>query len=200
MASYSSDSVLVAEGAVLTAPTGTTIPSISTVAWNTFGSWTGWTMLGYTTEPTQLTYSYDLFEGDVQQSLAPIIQRKTNERTVITSALAQFEGALLALVLSGTNTITAAGSGVKPNERIVTGGDPALTERMFAIEGWRQVAGVKQPVRVFVYRATITANGAIPFDKNAITAIPFTVNALGDPSKAIGQNLMEIHIATGAAL
>ncbi len=200
MASYTSDSVLVAEAAILCAPTGTSLPSISTVAWNTFGSWTGWTMLGYTTQPTTFAYNYETFQVDVQQSLAPIKQRKTGESATISSALAQFEGALLALVLGGSNSDTAAGSGVKPNSRVTTGGDPALTERMYAIEGWREVSGVKQPVRIFVYRATITANGDIPFDKNAVTAIPFTINALADPTKAIGAQLLEVQIATGAAL
>lgn len=200
MASYSSDSVLVAEAAILYAPTGTSLPSISTVAWNTFGSWTGFTMLGYTTEPTRLSYTYETFSVDVQQSLAPIKQSKTSESVVISSALAQFEGALLALVLGGTNVDTAAGSGVKPNQRVTTGGDSALVDRIFAIEGYRLVSGVKQPVRVFVYRATITASGDIPFDKAAVTAVPITITGLGDSTKAAGANLLEIQIATGAAL
>ncbi len=199
MASYTSDSVLVAEAAILYAPTGTSLPDETSVAWNTFGSWTGWTMLGYTTQPTTLTYNYDLFQVDVQQSLAPIKQRKTNESVVIGSALAQFEGALLALVLGGSNSDTAAGVGQKAFSRVVAGGDPAMTERMFAIEGWREVSGVKQPVRVFIYRGTISANGDIPFDKNAVTAIPITITGLGDSTKSAGQNLLEIQIVTAAA-
>lgn len=199
MASYTSDSVLVAEAAILYAPTGTTLPDETSVAWNTFGSWTGWTMLGYTTAPTTFNYSYGTFQVDVQQSLAPIKQRKTNEAVAIGTSLAQFEGALVALVLGGTNSDTAAGASQKAFSRVVTGGDPSLTERMFAIEGWREVAGVKQPVRIFVYRGTITASGDIPFDKNAVTAIPITINALGDTTKAVGQNLLEIQIVTAAA-
>jgi hypothetical protein len=200
MASYTSDSVLVAEAAILYAPTGTALPDETSVAWNTFGSWTGWTMLGYTTQPTTFTYAYDTLQVDVQQSLAPIKQRKINESVVLASALAQFEGALLALVLSGTNVTTAAGAGQKGFDRVTTGGDPALTERMFAIEGWRQdSAGTKQPVRCFIYRGTITANGAVPFNKSAVTEIPITITGLGDSTKAIGANLLEWQIVTAPA-
>lgn len=200
MASYTSDSVLVAEAAILYAPTGTALPDETSVAWNTFGSWTGWAMLGYTSAPTTFTYNYETFSVDVQQSLAPIKQRKTSESVVIASSLAQFEGPLIALALSGTNASTAAGASQKAFDRITTGGDPALTERMFAIEGWRQDSvGTKQPVRVFVYRGTITANGGIPFDKNAVTAIPISITGLGDSTKAIGANLLEIHIVTAPA-
>jgi hypothetical protein len=200
MASYSSDSVLVAEAAVLYAPLNTALPDETTVAWNTFAGWTGWTMLGYTTQASTFSYSYDVFEVDVQQSLAPIKRRKTSETATISTALAQFEGEILALVLSGTNTNTAAGASQKGWSRVVTGGDPALDEYMFALEGWREDSGGnKQPVRIFVYRGTITVNGDIPFDKNAVTSVPVTINALADAGKSVGAQLMEIHIVTAPA-
>jgi hypothetical protein len=199
MASYTSSSVLVAEAAVLYAPTGTGLPDETDVAWNTFGSWTGWTMLGYTTTATTLNYSYETFEVDVQQSLAPILQRKINERANISGSLAQFEGAILAVLLQGTNTTTAAGASQKGWDRVVTGGDPSLTERMFALEGWKLVAGVRQPVRVFLYRGTITMNGDVPWDKAAVTALPFQITGLGDTTKSVGSNLMEMHIINAAA-
>lgn len=200
MASYTSDSVLVAEAAVLYAPMATALPDETSVAWNTFGSWTGWTMLGYTTQASTFSYSYDVFEVDVQQSLAPIKRRKTGEAVAISTALAQFEGALLALALSGTNATVAAGAGQKGWDRVIMGGDPALDEYMFALEGWREdAAGAKQPVRVFMHRGTITVNGEIPFDKNAVTAIPITINGLADSTKAVGAQLLEIHVVTAAA-
>lgn len=198
MASYQSDSVLVAEAAVLFAPANTALPSIQTVPWNTFGSWTGWTMLGYTSAPTSLNYAYDLFQVDVQQSLAPIKSRKTSETVTIKSTLAQFEGPLLALALQGTNTTTAPGVGVKGLDDVVSGGDPSLTERMFALEGWRENAagGGKMPVRVFVYRSVISADGDIVWDKAALTGIPITVTAMGDPTKSQGANLLKIQVVT----
>lgn len=200
MTTYTSDSVLVAEAAVLYAPLATALPDETSVAWNTFAGWTGWTMLGYTTVATEFSYSYDVFEVDVQQSLAPIKRRKISEVGSISTSLAQFEGALLALVLSGTNTTVAAGASQKAWDRVVFGGDPALDEYMFAIEGWREdSAGTKQPVRIFGYRGTITANGGIPFDKNAVTAIPIAINLLADSSKAVGAQLGEIHVITAPA-
>lgn len=200
MATYSSTKIMTAEAALLYAPLDTALPDETTVAWNTFGSWTGWTMMGYTTQPAAINYTYDVFEVDVQQSLAPVRRRKTNERVQISSALAQLEGAILAVIYSGTNTTTAAGASQKGWDRVQFGGDPALDEYMFALEGWLEdTAGTKQPVRYFVYRATITQNGDISFDKNNVAAVPIQVAGLSDSSKATGVNLAEIHIVTAPA-
>ncbi len=200
MASYSSTKIMTAEAALLFAPLNTALPDETSVAWNTFGSWTGWTMMGYTTQPASISYTYDVFEVDVQQSLAPVKRRKTNERIQITSALAQLEGALLAVVYSGTNTTTAAGASQKGWDRVQFGGDPALDEYMFALEGWLEDSvGTKQPVRYFLYKATITQNGDLTFDKNNVAALPIQVAALGDPAKSAGVNLAEIHIVTAPA-
>jgi hypothetical protein len=200
MASYSSSSVLVAEAAVLTAPLGTALPDETSVAWNTFGSWTGWTMLGYTNQPTAINYSYDLFQVDVQQSLSPIKSRKTNERVTFKTSLAQFEGALLAIALQGSNSDTAAGASQKAFSEVVMGGDPAMTERMFALEGWREdSAGTKQPVRVFAYRTIVSADGDIVWDKAAVTGIPITATGMADTTKSIGQQLLKIHVITAPA-
>ena len=205
MPAYSADDVIVSEASVLYAPTGTTIPDETSVAWydngGTFSNWTGWTLLGYTTTPTTLGYSYDLFEVDVQQSTVPIKRRKTSESLVIGTTLAQFDGDILALVLGGTNTDTAAGASQKAFSQVVAGGDTNLSEYMFAIEGYRpsNSTGTKQPVRVFVYKATINVNGDIPFDKAGTTQIPVQINALADTSKAIGQQLVRIDIVTDDA-
>ena len=115
----------------------------------------------------------------------------------IKTVLAQFEGPLLALALQGTNTTTAPGVSVKGFDEVVSGGDPSITERMFALEGWRQdTAGNKQPVRVFVYRSVVSADGDIAWDKAAVTGIPITVTAMGDATKSIGQNLLKVQIVT----
>jgi len=195
MASYSSTKIMTAEAALLYAPLGTSLPDETSVAWNTFGSWTGWTLMGYTTQPSNISYTYDQFEVDVQQSLAPVKRRKTTERTTITTALAQLEGSLLALVLSGTNTTTAAGASQKGWDRVVYGGDPALNEYMFALEGWLEDSGGdKQPVRYFLYKATITQNGEMVFDKNNVAALPIQIAALNDTTKSVGQQMGEVHI------
>lgn len=200
MASYSSSKIMTAEAAVLYAPLATALPDETTVAWNTFAGWTGWTMMGYTTQPAAINYTYDVFEVDVQQSLAPVRRRKTNERVQITTALAQLEGANLALVYSGTLTSTGAGAGQKAWDRIQFGGDPALDEYMVALEGWLEdTNGDKQPVRYFLYVATITQNGDWVFDKNNVAALPIQIAALGDSSKAAGVNLAEIHVVTAPA-
>lgn len=192
MPSFSADDVLVSEANVLYAPLSTAIPDETSVAYGAY-PWAGWTLLGYTTTPTTFSYAYDVFSAEVQQVTTPIKQRKTTETLTIGTTLAQFDGDILALVLSGTNVVTPAGAGQKEFSRVVAGGDTNLSEYMFGVEGYRiDDAGNKQPVRVIVYKATITASGDIPFDKAGVTGIPVTITALGDPAKSAGQNLVEI--------
>lgn len=192
MPNFSSDDVLVSEANVLFAPLSTAIPDETTIAYGAY-PWAGWTLLGYTSAPATFSYGYDVFSADVQQLTTPIKQRKTTETLTIGTTLAQFDGDILALVLSGTNVVTPAGAGQKGFSRVTAGGDTNLAEWMFGIEGYRiDVAGNKQPVRVIVYKATITASGDIPFDKAAITGIPITITALGDPTKAVGASLVEV--------
>lgn len=192
--------VLVAEARVLYAAVGTTLPDETSVDYADYASWTSFTELGYTTTPTSFTYSYDEFGVDVQQSTVPIKRRKTAENLSISCTLAEFSGANLAFVMDGTNVTTAAGASQKGFDQITTGGDTNLPEWLFAFEGYRpDSAGTKQPVRIFVHKATVTVNGDIPFDKGGVTQLPITINALADGSKAVGAQLLEVHIVTAPA-
>jgi hypothetical protein len=202
MPAFSSDDVLVSYANVLYSPVGTALPDETTVAWNAdsgaYTSWTGWTLLGYTSAPTTFTYAYEVFEVSVEQVAAPIKRSKTNETLTISTSLAQFDADILALVLDGTATPTAAGASQKAYDKVVAGGDTELNEYQFAFEGYRvDDAGTKQPVRLFVYRATLTQNGDTAFDKGGVTSIPIQIQALGDSTKSAGQNLVEIHVVTG---
>lgn len=201
MPSFTADDVLVAEGRLLYSPVGTALPDETGVAYDTYASWpSGWEMLGYTTTPLTFTYGYDVFSVEVQQSASPLRQSKTTETLTMGTTLAQFDGDILALVLSGTNTDTAAGASQKAFSKVQAGGSTLLNEYQFAIESYRPDAnGDKQPIRVFVFKATITASGDIPFDKAAVTGIPVTISALADSSKTVGQQLIEIHIVTAPA-
>jgi hypothetical protein len=197
---FSSIDVLVTAANILYAPLATALPDETTVVWNDFDAWTGWTHVGYTATPAQIGYTYDVFELSVEQSTAPIIQRKTNERATIDVALSQFDGPNLALLTDGTATITAAGASQKAFTKVVTGGATALDEYMFALEGLRPAAnGSNQPVRIFFYRASIRLNGSIEFAKGAGTSLPAQITALLDSSKSAGAQLMEIHVVTAPA-
>lgn len=201
MPSFTANDVLVSEGRLLYSPYGTALPDETSVAYDTYASWpSGWTLLGYTTTPITFTYGYDVFNVEVQQSASPIRQSKTTETLTMGTTLAQFDGDILALVLSGTNADVAAGASQKAWSRVLAGGSTLLNEYQFAIESYRpDVNGTKQPIRVFVYKATITASGDIPFDKAATTGIPVTISALADSAKAVGSQLVEIHIVTAPA-
>lgn len=204
MATFSSNGVLISDARLLYSPTGTALPDETTVVWNdstgAYTNWTSWTLLGYTTEPTVISYTYDVFEVDVQQSASPIKRSKTDESVTAATTLAQFEGPILELLLGGTNTTTAAGAAQKGFDSVVAGGDTSLSEYQFGIEGYRlDSANTKQPVRVFIYRGTIRQNGDIPFDKAGVTGMPIIVEGLADTSKATGAQLLNIQIVTSPA-
>ena len=197
---FNASDILVTAANLLYAPLLTAIPDETTVAWNDFDAWTGWTHLGYTASPTTINYNYGVFALPVEQSTSPVIQRKTDEQATIDMALSQFSAENFALLTDGTITTTAAGVGQKAFKKIVTGGAPNLLEYMLALEGYRPAAkGTPQPVRIFFYRATIRQNGAITFNKGGVTTLPAQASALLDSTKAIGAQLMEVHIVTAPA-
>lgn len=204
MAAFSSDDVLITDARILYSATGVALPDETTVAWNdssgAYTNWTNWTLLGYTTEPSQMSYSYEVFEVDVQQSTSPIKRSKTDETFTVTTTLAQFDGDILALLFGGTNTATAAGASQKGFDQVVAGGSTSLSEYQFALEGYRlDTANTKQPVRVFIYRATIRQNGDISFDKGGVAGMPIIIEGLADASKSVGAQLIEMHIVTAPA-
>lgn len=201
MANFSADDVLIGEANWLVAPLGTTLPDDTSVDWNDFASWpAGWLHLGYTTAPTTMNYSYDEAAVDVQQSTAPIKRRKTSETLTLGTTLAQFNGDVLELVLQATATDTPAGVGQKAVTTIKGGGSTNLPEYMVGVETYRiDGSGNAQPVRVFLYKATIAASGDIPFDKSNAAGIPVTATGLADPNRTVGQQVFEIQIVTGPA-
>jgi len=204
MASFSASDVLVADARVLWAATGTALPDETTVDWNdstgAYTNWTDFTMMGYTLVPTVINYTYETFEVDVQQSASPIKRSRNTERITAATTLAQFDGDLLALILGGTNTDTAAGASQKGFSEIKAGGNTALAEYLFAIEGYRlDTNNNEQPVRVFIHRGTIRQDGDIPFDKAGATGMPVIIEGLADSSKATGEQLVQIQIVTAPA-
>ena len=198
---FTSNDVLVSEANILYAPKGTALPDETSVAWNTFTGWhASWKHLGYTAEASRIGYSFETFELTVEQTTQPIIQRKVSETFTLDFVLAQFQGANLALVTGGSSTDTAAGASQKAFTTVKAGGDTNLNEYLFAIEGYRpDSAGTKQPVRIFIHRATIRLNGNIQFSKNAGTTIPVQIVGLADTTKPSGEQLFEAHIVTAPA-
>lgn len=198
---FNSQAVLLTAANILYAPKGTTLPDETTVAYNTITGWPdGWIHVGYTATPARINYTFDVFEVPTEQSTAPLIQRKTNERAVVSVELQQFDGANLALVLGGSKADVAAGASQKGWTNVKAGGATTISEYLFALEGLRpDASGNNQPVRIFFHRATIRANGDIQLAKAAGTSIPAQITALLDSGKTVGEQLVEIHIITAAA-
>lgn len=196
---FSSDDVLIGEANWLVAPLGTELPSETDVEWNDFDSWAeGWQHLGYTTEPTTMNYSFESASVEVQQTTAPIKQRKTSETLTLGTTLAQFNGDLIARVMQGTNTDTPAGAAQKAFSQITGGGSSNLPEYMVAVETYRVDSdGNQQPVRVFLFKATLATSGDVAFDKAAAAGIPITATGLADPDRAVGAQVYQIDIVTG---
>ncbi len=75
---------------------------------------------------------------------------------------------------------------------MVSGGNPAMTKYAVGFEGFYLTsAGVKLPVRVFLYIATITLNGGLEFTKNKAAGLPIQFKALADTTKSVGQQVMK---------
>lgn len=200
MPNFSTNDILIAEANLLYAPTGTSLPDETTVAWNAYDSWTSWTHLGYTDAVSNVSYSYEEFAYTPEQALSPVVRRKISETMELTFSLAQLSAAHLALLTGGTATATAAGASQKAFTEVVGGGDTAITQYMFALEGYRlDSSGNKQPVRLFFHKASIMLNGQIPFGKNTAATVPVTVKADTDSTQDAGEQLFVAHFVTAPA-
>jgi len=200
MPNFSSSDILVAEANVLYAPTGTSLPDETTVAYNSYDSWTDWVHLGYTDDVSNLAYAFEEFSYTPEQALSPLIRRRISESMTLRFALSQLTGAHLALLTEGTASDTSAGASQKAFTQVTGGGDTAISEYMFALEGYRpDSAGTKQPVRFFFHRCTINLNGDIPFGKQTAAILPVEVMGLTDTGKSVGAQLYEMHVVTAPA-
>lgn len=198
---FDSNDVIISEADVLSAPLGSSLPSDNTVGWRAYTSFpAGWVHRGYTSTPTSFNHAYDKFEADVQQSTAPVKTRKVGESLTLSFTLAQFEPANITWVLAGTQVDTAPGASQKGYSVIEFGGDTNLTEYMLMVEGYRlSASNTKQPIRVVLYRATVTANGDMSFDKNGMTVLPVQAVGMADTNRAVGSQVGRILVVTADA-
>jgi len=199
MPNFNSSDILISEANLLYAPLDTDLPDETTVAWGAYDSWTDWVHLGYTDGVSNIGYAYTEFAYKPEQATSPVIRRKDTETMTLRFSLAQFSGAHLALVTDGTATTTAAGASQKGYTEVVGGGDTEIPEYMFALEGYRTIAGTKQPVRLFFHKANIALNGDIPVGKTSPAVLPVTVTALTDDTQDAGEKLFIMHIINAAA-
>ncbi len=191
--------ILLSPATIWYAPVGEALPDETTVAYG--AAWGGnWDQFSLTKTPVTLNRDASTFDVFVEQTTVPLRRAITEEKMTIETQLAEFTGDGLALVMGGTNTVTAAGASQAGYEKIVAGGEWTLPERAWGIEGkYIDADGDEFPVRLFLYRATVKLGGELSFQKGDYVGIPIQIEALGDTSKAIGAQLIEIHRVTAAA-
>lgn len=183
--------IIVTGARVYVAPLSTTLPAETLAA---DAAWpTGWVDVGYTLEPTKLTYKFDMLEIFVEQTMAPVRRRRIKEEISIETVLAEHSASNLALALAAAATATAATASVPGFERVTIGGDPNLPLTMVGIEGsYTDEDNALLPVRVFIWQATASDGGTLEYSKEKPAGIPLKLTALADTSKPRGQQMIQI--------
>jgi hypothetical protein len=189
--------LIIGPAKVYYAPIGTTLPA-DTVAVD--GAWpVGWIRVGLTTAPLTVAYEFDTAAPDIQESLADVDRAKVSEGASFETMMGQMNLALLPLAWGGTNTVTPAGPAQPEKEEYTVGGERRLAKGMWAFEGeWVDDDDTVYPVRCFIWKGTPTEGGELEFSKSDYTeGTPLKIGALGDLSKAKGQQLFKMQRITG---
>ena len=201
MAVNSVANILVTGAKLWYAPVGEALPDETSVDYD--GAWGGnWAQLGFTLSPLQISYTQTFFGVDVQQRAGRVKNFPLDNTVVANTTLAEVDGPILAVLMNGGNTATAAGASQKGFDSMVFGGKRTITHYAVGFEGVREDEGstpANQPIRLFFFKATISASGAIPFDKASPTGIPITVEAMVDPTLTEGEGIGTWHIVTAPA-
>jgi len=194
----SKEDIILGEGTIYYAPTGTANPDETTVAYGT--AWSSWTSLGQTLEPLTLTWNEERKAIKTQQSMGKLREFRTSREPVLKTVLAEHTGAKLALIHGGTNTDTAAGAAQKGYSEVKIGVEPVVATYKWGFEGVRVSSdGVKQPVRYFFHVGTIGPDGDSTWDKENETGIPIVINVHEDTTQSAGEEFMVIQVVTAAS-
>lgn len=189
--------VLVTGATVLYSDTGTSLPDETTVGFNAYSSWTSWTTVGETATPVGVDHSKSYYAYETQQRSYPTDMRVVAKSTSFNFGVDELSGAMLALLLDGTNTPTAAGASQKAYNAITWGSNLTTTTKQWAFEGFRlDSEGTQQPVRFFFYKAVLSIAGEFVFNKGSHTVVPCTLYTFADTGKTAGQDVGLIHYVT----
>jgi hypothetical protein len=190
--------IMIAPANIWYSALGTALPDETTVAYG--ASWgVGWTSLGYTLTPVEMSFEIETFDLEVEQIANIVKRQKTREALTIETTLAELTAANLKLALGSTQTVTttAAGAAQHGFEDLKAGGEIYLPEYQLGFEGYTLDASNRQlPLRLFIYRANFVLNGNLSFAKRAAAGIPLQVTALADTSKTAGQQLVNFQRVT----
>lgn len=189
--------VLVTGATVLYSATGTALPNITSVAFNSYGSWSSWTSLGTTASPVRWMRQKEFYRYDAQQYADPADMRVVGKSSAIRFEIAELTGPTLAVLLDGANVTTAASGSSKGYYTVDYGSDLTTNKRQWAFEGFRpDSSGTLQPVRWFVYIAVLQLEGDFTFNKREATRAVCTLFPLVDTGKSSGADIGKIQIVT----
>lgn len=186
--------VIVGPVKLMTAPKGTTLPTLtaSTITWPV-----GWTNPGFTEDGLQMGYQPSVVEINVDEESSPIYELLDKEKASLSAKLSQGTLTNLNLAISSaTYTAVAAGSGTVGTHQLDVGGG-VMQEIMVGFEGkspegfWRVMLG---------YRANVKANLSLAFKRTGKMIIPVEFTLLADSTKAEGANLFKITDMSAVAL
>ncbi|RRR75285.1 MAG: hypothetical protein EI684_05120 [Candidatus Viridilinea halotolerans] len=165
------------------------------------GAWpTGWVSVGFTLEPTKLTYKFDVLQIFVEQSYSPIRRRRTKEEANVETVLAEHTAGNMALTMAGLATQTAAAGSVPGYETMSVGGDPNLPVYMVGIEGgYNDEASDFLPIRLFVWLATVSDGATLEYGKDKVAGLPLKLDALSDVARPRKQQLFSFQRVLGVA-
>ena len=183
--------IIVTGARVFIAPTGTTLPAPALAADAAWPS--GWVDVGYTLEPTKVTYKFDTLKIMVQQTMAPVRTRRIKEEVTIETVLAEHTTGNLAQAMAGVSTATAATATVPGYEEFTVGGDQALPVVMVGIEGsYNDEDNATFPIRLIAWQAVVSDGGTLEYDREKAAGIPLKLDVLADTSKTRGQQLFKV--------
>lgn len=191
--------IIIGPARILYAPLGEALPDENSVGYG--GDWAGnWNEIALTKTPFSMNRDISTFDVMVEQSTLPVKRSVTEEKVAYETTLAEFTGAYLQLAMEGTLTPTPAGVGQVGKEELMAGGQAKLTERTWAVEGlYEDANGNKFPIRIQIWRATAVLNGELQFAKGDSAGIPLRIEALGDLTKPVGQQLFIVQKVTAPA-
>ncbi len=189
--------IIIGPARIFYAPIGEALPADSLA----YGAeWTGdWEPIALTSAPFTMKRDVTTTDVMVEQSTLPVKRKVTEEKVAYETKLAELTADHLLLAMGGTKTVTNPGAAQVGKEELLAGGQATLTERTWAVEGmYEKEDGTVFPIRMQIWRATAVLNGDLAFGKAEAAGIPLRIDALGDLTKPVGQQLYKFQKVTAA--
>jgi hypothetical protein len=195
---YEAADILITGAHLFYAPLDTAVPA-DTLGYG--AAWGGsWVSVGYTLEPLQLSYRFEITSVMTEQTNSPVKTRRRSEQATFRTTLGEHNSSNLALAMAAQATVTSPGVGQPGKEEIDLGGDTSIPLKMWGAEGlYEDDSGNQFPVRVFMWRAHAAEGADLAYARENPTGIPLNISLLSDFSKVKGKQLLKIQRITAAA-